>query len=724
MNAPLHRVTLSGDGAKGLGEALRQGEIGAFKAESDAAACLLPLLDALGWRGGVRQIVETLPHFANTLTIDDLRNVLAALGFRTVRKTVKRGLALDDRLMPCLFEDATGKPLVIHNVNPDGTIRAYDGNMRAEVTLPPGSLEGTLFLVAPAQRTAERKTKLHDNWLAGVFRRFRPQIFRLLGLTLILNSTALAIPLFIMTVYDQVIPSASTRILPMLAMGMALVILIEFVVRHIRARMIAHISGRLEYVITTSVMAQILRLPPSMTESAPLGNQVSRLREFDGIRELFTGPVIGVGLELPFVLLMIGVIAMISGWLALIPLAMLFVYLLIGLVAIPSLRHRVERASKARYERHAFLVETFTNLRTIREAGVERIWSGRFRELNAGSGLAQFSAGQLNQLLQSLSQTVMLTGGLATIGFGVISILAGHMTVGALIATMALIWRVLSPINSLMLTLVRSEQILRAMGQINQLMRLKTECRQASGSSIERFWAGEITFERVSFRYSSGNEPAILGVSFQAQPGEMVAIMGANGAGKSSVLRLILGMYRPQAGQVKMDGLDIRQINPHELRRNIAYVPQQGHMFHGTLEQNLRLSNPAASKWELERAIDLAGLTEEIAAMPEGIHTRIGDQSVWHLNAGFRQRMGIARAYLREAPVILLDEPAQSLDQPGDHALVQALNIIKGKRTVLMVSHRPSHIRICDKVLVLDAGVITASGTPEEMLAQNEKAAP
>lgn len=722
MNAPVRRVTLSGDGARSLFDALKQGEIGAFKAETDVAACLLPLLEAVGWRGGTRQIVEALPHYANTLDMADLRNVLATLGYRTVRKTIKRGTRIDTRFLPCLYQDKEGRPYVLSDFGNDTCVCGYSGRDRAEMRLAQGELEGDLYLIAERDQTIKRTESLRQNWIAGIFRRFRPHVLRLFGYTLFLNFSALAVPLFIMAVYDQVIPSGSLRVLPMLALGIGLVILFEILIRHLRAAMVAHMSGRLEYLIATSVVHQILALPPSLTESSALGNQVSRLREFDSIRELFTGTLVTILLELPFVFLMIGVIAALAGWLAAIPVVMVLAYLIIGAAAMPSLRRKVEAASKARYERHAFLVETMTKMRTIREAGVEGIWLSRFRELDAEAGLAQFGSNQLNQLLQTLAQMVMMLSGLATVGFGVLAVLAGAITLGGLIATMALVWRVLSPLNNLLLTLARAEQIRGAILQINHLMRMSRETVDRQGSSIERSWAGHIALERVSFRYSAASEPALLGVSLQAAPGEMVAIMGSNGAGKSSVLRLILGMYRPQAGQIKLDGLDIRQIDPQELRRTVAYVPQQNHLFHGTLEQNLRLSNPSASIAEIERALRLAGLEEEIRSLPRGLETRVGDQSVWQLNAGFRQRLSLARAYLRDCPVLLMDEPAQALDEVGDRALVATLQELKGRRTIVMVSHRPSHVRLADQLVVLDHGQMILNGPPEDIFAQLKEA--
>ncbi len=255
------------------------------------------------------------------------------------------------------------------------------------------------------------------------------------------------------------------------------------------------------------------------------------------------------------------------------------------------------------------------------------------------------------------------------------------------------------------------------MTQVNTLMRMGNEEGQPSISSgSERVWKGSAAFQRVSFRYSQLSEPALLGVSFQARAGEMVAITGPNGAGKSTLLRLLLGLYQPQAGQVTLDGMDIRQLPEVELRRAISYVPQSVRLFHGSIAQNLRLVNPIASDEDMREACRIAGILETIEALDEGFETRVGDQRVWHLNAGFRQKIALARAFIKNSPILLLDEPAQNLDDAGDRTLVEALKSQKGKRTIIMVTHRPSHIRLADRLIVLNQGSLAAMGAPEAVL--------
>ena len=709
--------------ADALATPLRQGRLGDFEAKSEFAACLLPLLNALGWRRELREVAESLPHFANTLDLADLRNVLARLGYKTIRVEGDAG-DLDIRLLPCLLvkdgeDEGNGEDqgsLVLLERGPEGRMRVYDGALRQETTVNARDLAGTLYLVTPEIHSRVEEKFEKENWLREITRRFRGTIALLAGMTFFLNILALLVPLFIMAVYDQVIPSRSPVVLGYLVAGIALALLAEGTLRVVRTRVIAFLGGRIENIVATSALKQVLALPASMTETAPLGGQVSRLREFDAVRDLFTGPLVSVVLEAPFVILFLAVIGAIAGPLVIIPAVMIGVFALAMAVLSPRLKRAVAASGTARAKRHGFLVETVTNLRTIRETNASKVWLGRYRDISAEASYAQFEVGQITFLFQTLAQAIMMAAGLATIAFGVLRVIDGVMGIGALIATMALVWRVLAPMQSMFLTLSRFEQIKISLRQINQLMAMTGEADDYSKAGKPRRFIGAIGLFRTSFRYQPDTEPALLGVNFNIRPGEIVAITGPSGSGKSTILRLLLGLYTPQAGQVLVDGLDLRQINPKEMRRAIAYVPQTENFFHGSIAQNLRLASPSATDQDITAACRAAGVLNEIFALKDGFETWLGDQNTRHLSAGFRQRLSLARAYVKKAPILLLDEPAQRLDEAGDALFIEALEKIRGSATVIMITHRPSHMRLADRILVMNRGLLIADGSPEEIL--------
>jgi ABC-type bacteriocin/lantibiotic exporter with double-glycine peptidase domain len=266
---------------------------------------------------------------------------------------------------------------------------------------------------------------------------------------------------------------------------------------------------------------------------------------------------------------------------------------------------------------------------------------------------------------------------------------------------------VLAPLQLGIATLQRLTQIRQGIAQIDQLLRLKPELTdRAAPAVVQRVFRGQITLNRVSLRYRAEAEPALLGVDLAVKAGEMVGLAGHSGAGKSTALKVMAGLYQPQAGTVMLDGLDIRQMTPAELRLAVTYAPQNRHMFYGTIAQNLRLAAPTASTPDLHAALAEAGGLEEVLALKDGLDTQLGDQGASGLPAGLLQRIALARVFLRPAAVLLLDEPGQWLDTNGDAALMAALQRRKGKQTIILISHRPSHLALCDRVATFDGGRI------------------
>lgn len=696
-----------------LSAVLESKKLGEFEAKSPHAACLTPLLAALAWRGDLRHIAEALPHASDILDGAGLQNALANLHVLSHRAEIASA-EIDARLFPCIYEPANGGVFVLLERNPDG-LRAFDGHLGSEVLIADDDRQGVAYFILPDE-AGESPTSTSDNrqfdWFGSLLHRFKPVIGQLLLISLATNTFLLATTLFVMSVYDSVIPSHSAQTLGYLLLGMVLLVGCDGAKRLLRARAIAHVATRADVLIGRETLRHILALPATFIERAPIGGQISRMREFEGIREFFTGPLANVCLDLPFVLLFLGVIAAISGWIALIPLAMVALFLVAGVVLVPAMRHATGRASQARSERHTFIVEALTNARAIKQASAETIWMDRYHSLSGRLALTNFHSAQFTILFQTISHVLMVSAGIATLAFGVDRILHGTLSIGALVATMALIWRVLSPLQAGFLTLTRLDQILSSVDQINKLMALPTERKDAYQGRQRRRFVGQLAFKRVSFKYQANVPPALLGIDFEIKAGEFVTIAGANGSGKSSILKLACGLIQPQAGAIALDGLDIRQINAIDLRQTLSYLPQALDFFHGTIAQNLRLAQPTATDGELEQvAIDL-GLLEDIRRLPEGFEARLGDQRIQGLPDGFRQRLALARAFLRRSPLYLLDEPSNSLDGLGDAALVGMLQKIRGSATIVMVTHRPSHMRLADRVLVLDRGVVVRDGPP------------
>lgn len=699
-----------------LSEALRQGRMGDFQAVSPFAACLMPMLSALGWQGDPRLIVEALPHFAADLDLDGFRNVLIELSYAT-KPQEKRIGRIDPRLLPCLHVDDRGVPRVVIEQTGAG-LRVFDGAQKAERHLANSNLPGTAYLIELVE-SAPDETAPRETFLGMLFRRFEGIVLQLGLITLFTNVLALSFPLFALMIYDSVIGSESRDLLWNLVAGVALAFLFDFILRLLRSRLLAYMGARVERLVAITVLKHILRLPVGFTEAAPIGAQLARLREFESVREFFSGPLAAVALDLPFLAVFLVVIAWLGGPLVLVSLLLGLTLALLGYAAYAAQRKAVRQASASVAARYSLAVEIVSRLRAIKQSGSSEIWLERYRAASAAAAVdgrrVQAAIGHMNTLSQTL---IMLTGAIV-LAWGAFRIIDGAMTVGALVATMALSWRVLAPLQLGLVALSRLEQIRLSLQQIDKLLQIRPELTdRAAPAVVQRVFRGALALNRVSLRYRPDAEPALLGIDLAVKAGEMVGITGSSGSGKSTILKVMAGLYQPQAGAVLLDGLDIRQMTPYELRSAVTYSPQNRHLFHGSVAQNLRLAAPTASDDDLMSALAETDALDEVLALPNGIHTGLGDHSHAHLlTVGLLQRIALARVYLRPSAALLLDEPGQWLDETGDAALIETLRRRKGTQTIVLVTHRPSHLMVCDRVVLIEAGRIVDVRSPQRTAA-------
>ena len=485
----------------------------------------------------------------------------------------------------------------------------------------------------------------------------------------------------------------------------------------LRARTLGLIAGRLDYLIGVETFRQIVHLPPQMTERSTVSKQLATLKQFDSIRDFFTGNAAGLALETPFVVLFVSVIWVLGGPIAIVPIVMIGLYLLFAAVWLPTMNRHVAKAGATRTAYQHMLMETFSGLREIKALSVEGVWRSRLRVASADvlTALCKTAFGQA--VLENVAYTVTTLAGVLVLALGTMRAMDGEMSIGALIAVMALLWRVLGPIQGLFLTYVKFDHVLLGVRTLNQLMRVEPERTSGKSALLSPRIKGALRFDRLSFRYAPGSDPALVGASFAIEPGEFFAILGQNGGGKSTVLKILAGMYTAQSGNAYIDDIDTRQFNPMDLRRLVAYVPQRPTLFHGTIAQNLRLKDVMASDQELESAARDAGVLEMIRELPDGFDTRIGGKDTDRSPSGLVHGLCLARAFLSQAPVVLLDEPGAALDYEGDMKLMEQLRRLKGRQTVVMVSHRPSHIKLADEAVIIHRGMVKFVGLPEEALA-------
>lgn len=684
-----------------------------FSEESDLSVCLVPMLSALGWQGNARDMAEALPHLVPRLDVSNFCAVMANLQW--MPKHFPLGLSsLDSRLMPCLFVPI-GKPaIVVLERLSSGRLRVFDSATRSEREIAADNRKGEVFVFHKAE-LASQGPRLDRSWFGKLAWRLRKHIALGFVLTIIGTFLSLAPPLFVKAIYERVLPSGDLVMGAYILAGAAIAITMDWHVRYLRSRVMAYLGGRTEYTLGNSVFERVVGLPASSTERASVSRQVGRIKNLEGLREFFLGPMALLAFDLPASLILLAVVAMLNVWIVVVILLAAVAYVLLALVTRKFSESALTRGSHYTALRWEFVNEMLTNLRAIRAVGAERRWIDRFRELSGKSVVSSFDNYQAQARIASVAQVLGGVTGLCAMATSAYLVIQGSLTGGALLATMMLVWRLTGPMQNVFMATTSLIQIRGQMRQIENLMKLQGERDAGTRQTIRPATRGALGFARVSFRYANDADPALLGINFTVKPGELVVLTGPNGAGKSTLLKQVVRAYTPQAGTVSFDGIDIRQLTAPDLRARISYMPQQCEIFYGTVAQNLRLANPAATQEELRWAASMAGILKDIEAMREGFETRISNSRSGQLPHGFRQRLSLARTMLKPAAVVLLDEPGTGLDQAGEDALMHCIEFLRGNSTVLMVSHRPGHMRMANQVVYMERGAVAAMGTYDQI---------
>ncbi len=682
------------------------GKYGGLPMSGDGPMSVIALLRAFEWDVSVALFSRAVPHFPQQFTIVEVQETMARLGFDSTVRFVppSRLSALD---LPAvlvrhnqlsILEFSSGGQLVAKDPT-SGDLRPFDASEKQVVA-------------SFSAREAPSAQNDNDSWLRRTLARFTTETKQLLWLTAIINSSVLALSFAVMNIFDKVIPGNAYDTLVGICVGVSLFAGIELYFRHVKAQMIGRVTGRIEYLLGTAIFSKLISLSVPMLTNTPISDQISRLKQFETLRDLFAGPFVAIILEIPFLLLFIFFLFIWGGVLGLVPVTLAIFYAVTGILMVGPVRRQAQTASRLRREHYQATLETVSNLRHIHALGCEDVWLERLQQKVIKAAKAKRRSNLAQRFLGRVASAGVPIAGGSTAVIGAFKVIDGELTTGALIGSMILMWRVLAPIQQLFVTMTHVSDMVQTATQIDRMMRLPSE-KVSADPKLGGEFQGQIEFHRVSFRYQNSPFMTLQGLDLKINAGEFIAIEGPSGAGKTTVLRLLLDLQRPQAGNIMIDGANIRQISDTELRSSIGYVPQKSSLFHGTIAQNLRFAAPGATDEAIKCVCAELGLKDVIDQMPKGINTVLDHVRQEHLPSGFKQAISIAQALLANPRILLLDEPAKSLDYALDAAFLKALDKRRGTMTIIMVSHRPSHIRLADRVLTLDRGQAVSFEAPQ-----------
>jgi len=676
---------------------------------NDIARCLLPLLDALGWHGDHSHLQEAMPHLPETMSITDFLNTLANLKFEGRLYNIYLN-AIDQRTAPCLFVPKRGNAIVVVAVNAE-MLLVYDSQSGEYRHIPRSKQNGVAVLFQAMDKNARSLLKQQPEWFRRVMLRFRHVVSHAAAVSLLISILSFVSPLFVGFIYDGVMVSGSPDSLLYLGTGMLFFVLADAGFRFLRSHLFLYVSSRLGNIIGNEVFRRLLFLPPAFTETANVGAQVARIKDFETVREFFGGQALIALFELPFMLILILALLFIGGRVALVPLGAMLLFIAFGFAIMPAVRRNNLTTAQSGSEKQSFVLELLANMRAIRCAGSSSIWLRRYRDISNQAAQDSFAMARLNALINAFSYGLVTCSGLVTLMVGVHDAIIGTMSVGSLVASMMLVWRILAPLGTGFSVFTQVGRIMRSIGQVDRLMNMGLENRQEANLVIARRFQGRLAFNDVSIRYQPDAPAALLNVKFVVDPGEVLILVGHDGAGKTTVLKLLLGLYSPQVGRVLLDNINVRQIDPVQLRHAIGYAPKDNFSFYGSLLQNLKFSNTNASDADVTRALQrVVGLEEEILAMPEGFDTRIKIDTMSQFSASFLKRLCLARVFLRDARILLFDEPETGLSAGEILRLRDSLAELRGEYTVVLATHEPSLFAIADKMLWLESGRVKSFG--------------
>tara|TARA_B100000989_G_scaffold236433_2_gene183302 strand:- start:72433 stop:74613 length:2181 start_codon:yes stop_codon:yes gene_type:complete len=578
---------------------------------------------------------------------------------------------------------------------------------------------GFIFLVQVKEEFEKRAEqddiiKKPRLWFWGTLWKFRNYYGQVIFASFFVNLFAVASPLFIMNVYDRVVPNNAIETLWVLAIGVTIVFGFDFILKTLRSYFIDFASKKVDILLGSRLFEQALGIRMEH-RAASTGVQAMHLRDFETVRDFFTSATIAGLVDLPFVFLFIALIYFIGGFIAIVPLITApFIIISAILISIP-LNHLVNDAYVGGAQKHAIMIESLNNIDVIKSLTAEGQILSRWEKFVAMTADAGLKTRFYSALATNITTVTVLLTSVFVVITGVYLIQANELTVGGLIACTILSTRALSPLGQITALLTRYQMTKVSLAALNTLMELPQE-RPTTQKFLHRpTLKGEIVFDDVSFRYPDTENDLLKGVSFRINPHEKVALVGNMGSGKTTIFNLIMGFYQPTNGAIKIDGTDISQIDPADLRRNLGYVQQEPKVFFGSVRDNIAVRAPWVDDTEILRAAQAAGAYNFIGAMPNGFDALIGENGVG-LSGGQIQTITVARALLMSPSIMLFDEPSSSMDNSTEAAFVKNMQETLKDKTAILVTHKIPLLQIVSRILVLQHGKIIADGPKDKVL--------
>ena len=651
-------------------------------------------------------------------TADDLARSAIGIGLkaRVVRDpTLKR---LKTIPVPAIIKVKDGTWAVFGVETDPGLYRVIDPVTRRQLQLPIedvlARIDRDVILIGKSAELSVEQLKFGLSWFVPALKRYRKPFVHVLVTSFFINLLALATPLVFQLVVDKVLVSKSYSTLVVVILAMVLISFFSGILKYLRAYVLNHTSNRIDVELGAKLYAHLVRLPISYFDRRPAGIIVTRAREIETVRRFLTDQSLTSVIDLMFLFIYIAVLMLYSAKLTLVILLLIPVYFGISVLMKPAYRRRLKDKFRRWSKAQQLLVETVVGIQTIKASAVEPIFQKLWEERLSLYVKAGFRSIMLGTVTQTGIQFVTNLQTALVLFFGTQLVISGNMTVGGLIAFSMIGQRVTQPI-------LRSAQLYQGFQEVQVSLEHLADIldapveRQPSSLQSLPVPRGEIQLRNVSFRYRPELPEALSKVSLHVAPGEVVGIVGPSGSGKSTLTKLVQRFHGPTSGDILLDGIDIAQVDPTWLRRQLGVVLQENFLFNQTVHDNIALANPSMSRAQVVRVSRLAGADEFVSKLPQGYDTMIEERGA-NLSGGQRQRIAIARALATDPRILIFDEATSALDYESERIIRENMEQIARGRTVIIIAHRLAAVRHCDRIVGMIHGEITEVGTHDELI--------
>lgn len=560
----------------------------------------------------------------------------------------------------------------------------------------------------------EKPDANNKNWFFGTLWRFKGIYMNVILASLLVNIFVVVGPLFTMNVYDRIIPHNAVDTLWVLAVGMFVVYTFDLLLKFIRTYFLEVIAKKSDVILSSKIFEQALNV--KMKEKPrSVGTFANNIKDFDSIRSFYSSSALVAFIDFPFVIIFLLVISYVAGQLVFVPIAIIVAIISYGLIVRRPLQSSIESTYESSARRNGLLIEALSNLENIKSFNASSSIQWGWEERTGDIANKSLKSRILSNSLSTVSAFFTQLSTVAIVVTGVYLIREGELTMGGLIATVILSSRTISPMSQVASLLSNYQQMKTSLSALNDLMAKDVERPEQKSFLRRPVFKGAIEFKNVNFSYPDETSLALMGVDLKINPGERVGIIGQVGSGKSTFSKLILGLYEPTEGAVFVDGIDIMQMDPADLRHNISYVPQDVTLFSGTVRENIVFKAPHSDDEAILEAVKVGNVHFFTDKHPMGLDLFVGERGA-NLSGGQRQAVAVARAMLTDCPIVLLDEPTNSMDFTTEAKVIQNLKKATEGKTTIVITHKPSILAIVDRLIVMDGGKVVMDGPKNEIL--------